>query len=461
MLRHLVLIFSLVLAALSVGVGLRLERAALERSLPRAAVAPGVKLDGEQPDGDFEAAVHTRAGALAGREITLTFEGRPLTRVHLEELGLQADADFALAKAGSIAQTGSLEARAREARAAEGGSYDVALPTSLPVEALAERLLPFKEEIDTRARAAKRKLNPAEHKDEISPHANGRYLDVYATAEAVLRAALRGEDSVDVATFSWVPDATGDAVRAADVSTLVGNFETRFGGPPGRDLNITTATSRLDGLVLMPGETISFNDEVGPRTEENGFHPAPEIYKGEIREGIGGGACQVASTFYAAAFFAGLDVLERRNHSRPSAYIRTGLDATVSFPVLDLRIKNPFDFPIVVAARAEQGKMRFELWGRARQVEVELATATKGILKYTRKLERHAGLPAGEFRVKQRGKRGMQLRRLKTVRNLGSGAATVEESVDTYPPQQEVVIAAPDVKDADLPPLEPPADGGA
>lgn len=66
--------------------------------------------------------MHARAGALAGREITLSFEGRPLTRVHLKELGLQADADFAIAKAGSIARSGSLEARAREARAAEDGS---------------------------------------------------------------------------------------------------------------------------------------------------------------------------------------------------------------------------------------------------------------------------------------------------------------------------------------------------
>lgn len=409
--RSSVLFASLLFAASALGGGIWLEHRA-SRSRPTTPASPPAA---PPPD---EAA----ARALADARVELAFEGRSVT-LRLGDLGLHGD------------------------------------PPDLDVELVAAALAPLKDELDEKPRAAKRHLDGERRRDEVEPHKDGRYLDVYAAIDRLLVAGRAGEAKVELAPFRWVPEATADAVRGADTSQLVGSFETRFGGPPGRDRNIATATSRLDGLVLMPGEAVSFNDEVGARTEANGFFPAPEIYKGEIREGIGGGSCQVASTFYAASFFAGLDVLERRNHSRPSAYIRTGLDATVSFPVLDLRIRNPFPFPIVVAARAEQGKMRFELWGRARPVEVELSTATKGSLKYNRKLERHAGLPAGEFRIKQRGKRGMQLRRLKTVKDLASGRSTVEESIDTYPPQQEIVVAAPDVKEADLPPLEPPTGG--
>ena len=116
-------------------------------------------------------------------------------------------------------------------------------------------------------------------------------------------------------------------------------------------MNIDAAASKLDGLVLEPGELFSFNAVVGDRSEENGFQKSWEINKGEMVEGVGGGTCQVASTFYAAAFFSGLDVLERLPHSRPSAYIPMGLDSTVVYPAVDLKVRNPHSFPVVVHAK--------------------------------------------------------------------------------------------------------------
>ena len=128
----------------------------------------------------------------------------------------------------------------------------------------------------------------------------------------------------------------------------------------------------------------------------------------------------------------------------------------MSYPVLDLKVRNPFDYPIVLSTSAKGGVMAVKLLGKKREVNVSLATQTKAILKYSRKLERSGFLPAGEFKVKQRGKRGLSLLRLKTVEDLDSGEVKVEESIDIYPPTQEIVIVAPDVKEADLPPIEPP-----
>jgi vancomycin resistance protein YoaR len=153
---------------------------------------------------------------------------------------------------------------------------------------------------------------------------------------------------------------------------------------------------------------------------------------------------------HGAAFFAGLDILERRNHSRPSAYIRPGLDATVSYPVLDLRIQNPFAFPVLVHAKIDGGTLRFEILGHDRPVSVELATETAGIFKYTRKIEKVAGLEG--VVVKQRGKNGMAIRRIKTV-HLASGESKVVESKDTYPATQEILRIPPDYDVTTLPPL--------
>ena len=103
---------------------------------------------------------------------------------------------------------------------------------------------------------------------------------------------------------------------------------------------------------------VSFNAIVGDRSEENGFQKSWEIFKGEMVEGVGGGTCQVASTFHAAAFFGGLDVLERLPHSRPSAYIPMGLDSTVVYPIVDLKLRNPHPFPVVVHAKTDGNKLR-------------------------------------------------------------------------------------------------------
>src|SRR5262249_46331459 len=198
-----------------------------------------------------------------------------------------------------------------------------------------------------------------------TPHAAGRYLDVYAAAEAAARALEGFAEAAAVPVFEIVPRASSEVVAAIDTSQMVSRFETRFGytgDQVGRAQNIRRASGEMDGVVLMPGEVVSFNRNVGPRTEDNGFAMAPEIYKGELRPGIGGGTCQVSGTLHAAAYLGGIDVVERANHSRPSGYIRMGLDATVVYPTVDLKLRNPYDFPIVLHATIDRGTLAFELY---------------------------------------------------------------------------------------------------
>ena len=123
--------------------------------------------------------------------------------------------------------------------------------------------------------------------------------------------------------------------------------------------------------------------------------------------------------------------------------------------MLDLRIKNTLSFPVVLVSTLERGVLRFEIRGKERPVSVELATETEGILKYTRKVQR-AALPEGEFRLKQKGKRGLRIKRKKTVTLVATGEARVEESTDTYPAQQEIYLVGPKTDESTLPPLEGP-----
>ena len=153
----------------------------------------------------------------------------------------------------------------------------------------------------------------------------------------------------------------------------------------GRSWNIALAASRLDGLVLPPGRSLSFNRTVGPRGLEEGFRPAPELVDGDRVEGIGGGVCQVASTLYAAALEAGLAIEARQAHSRPSRYLPPGLDATVSHSHgVDLVLRNDSGSPLTLRAAVSRGRLTVEIHSTgaartAQAVEIETAARPEGL----------------------------------------------------------------------------------
>src|SRR6516225_9879693 len=126
-------------------------------------------------------------------------------------------------------------------------------------------------------------------------------------------------------------------------------------------------------------------------------------------EGVGGGTCQVASTFHAATFFAGFEVLERLPHSRPSAYIPMGLDSTVVYPIVDLKVRNPYPFPVVVHARTEGNKLKMELLGAQRLVKVSFHREIVDSVPYSRKVNEDDKLSGNHVVHKQHGIRGFHI----------------------------------------------------
>lgn len=418
-------------------------------------VARGVRVGGVDASGPgARAAAEIAARRALERRVTLTWGTEALLDASLEELGATVDIQRAAAAAAAIAREGGLLARLDAALEAQRGRVDIPVRVSLPVEPLAARLAELKEERDAPPVAAK--LDVANRT--ATEHTPGRYLDVYAAAEAIARAAEGPEGKIAIAipAFEIAPRASREVVAAIDASVIVSRFETRFGyvgDQVGRAQNVARAASQMEGVVLMPGDVVSFNANVGPRSLENGFAEAPEIYKGEMREGVGGGTCQVAGTLHAAAYLAGVEVVERSNHSRPSGYIRMGLDATVVYPTVDLKLKNPYDFPIVLHASIDKGTLVFELLGKGRPATVSFDTATVGVADYKRKIEEIAGMPEGKVRLKQKGIRGYSIKKTRTI-HLAAGGDRIEVTTDTYPPTFEIYQVAPGTDvDAVLPPL--------
>ena len=139
--------------------------------------------------------------------------------------------------------------------------------------------------------------------------------------------------------------------------SVLGSYTTYYDAKIPRANNVILAASRINGVVVKPGESFSFSKTILPRTAENGYVNAPIIVNKKYTNGIGGGVCQVSSTLYAAMVSASLPATERHAHSLPSHYIPAGLDATIAGNSKDLKFTNTFNYSIVIYASADNGTL--------------------------------------------------------------------------------------------------------
>jgi vancomycin resistance protein YoaR len=130
---------------------------------------------------------------------------------------------------------------------------------------------------------------------------------------------------------------------------LMATFRTSLQGrTEGQKLNAAKAARAVNEAVIPAGSTFSFNQRVGSWTRERGFVRAPVSLGGVLVPSWGGGVCQVSTTLYVAAILAGLEVLERHHHAVAPSYVPKGMDAAVAYGVADLRLRNPFPFPVQI-----------------------------------------------------------------------------------------------------------------
>ncbi|MEZ4233687.1 MAG: VanW family protein, partial [Polyangiaceae bacterium] len=236
----------------------------------------------------------------------------------------------------------------------------------------------------------------------------GRTLNIPRTVSSITAGQEFDEYEVlGLEVRSTPPQVTLDMLADIDVSKVLGEFQTKFAGTgEGRSLNIERGAELLNGVVIAPGQTLSFNDRVGDRTLARGFTWAPVILDDELTPGVGGGTCQVASTLHAAAVYGALDVVDRRSHSRPSGYAPMGLDATVIYGEVDLKVRNPYDTPIIVHAFIPSpGYLKVELLGRDAP-KVEYKYGVSRAYDFYRRITTKPWLKPGKRVKRQRGHKG-------------------------------------------------------
>ncbi len=136
---------------------------------------------------------------------------------------------------------------------------------------------------------------------------------------------------------------------------ILSTFSTNYVNNPNRTINLMIASEKINGTVIMPGETFSFNQVVGERTIAGGYKNAAIFVNGEVEDGLAGGICQISSTLYDAVIGANLEITERHNHSKLTSYLSGGKDATVVWGRYDFQFKNNREYPIKVEMSVQNG----------------------------------------------------------------------------------------------------------
>lgn len=160
------------------------------------------------------------------------------------------------------------------------------------------------------------------------------------------------------------PNVTTNMIGTEAFPDLLSTFSTNYvASNKNRTTNLILAANKINGTVLMPGETFSYNKVVGARTIAAGYKEAPIYVSGQVVDGLGGGICQITSTLYNAVVLANLEVTQRTNHQFVPSYVRASRDATVVYGAIDFQFKNNRDYPIKLVCSVANGVANFQIFG--------------------------------------------------------------------------------------------------
>lgn len=160
------------------------------------------------------------------------------------------------------------------------------------------------------------------------------------------------------------PNVTTNMIGTEAFPDLLSEFSTKYvASNKNRTTNLVLASNKINGTVLMPGETFSYNKVVGERTIAAGYKEAPIYVSGRVEDGLGGGICQITTTLYNAALYANLDILERSNHQFVPSYANASRDATVVYGAIDFKFKNNRNYPIKIICSVSNGIANFKILG--------------------------------------------------------------------------------------------------
>ncbi|MBW7459325.1 VanW family protein, partial [Paenibacillus sepulcri] len=236
------------------------------------------------------------------------------------------------------------------------------------------------------------------------------------------------------------PNVTLERLKNEGVERKIISFTTDFSASgAGRAFNVSMTAKTLNGWELAPGEVFDYNKVIALTREKYGYRQAPVILNGELVPGIGGGICQVSSTLYNAALLAGLEMVERRNHSLPVSYLPKGQDATFAEGAINFRFKNTTGKHLIIRTVVENGRLTVKLFGTMpANVKYSIDSRTVKVIDPPVREVPSKAVPPGGRLLLSSGKSGYIVETYRTLTKNGKTVSRERISRDTYRAQPAV-----------------------
>ena len=290
------------------------------------------------------------------------------------QLGVTVDPEQSVRAAYAVGREGWIGGRAYETLRGYFGGVEVPAAVSYDEQTARQAIAGLTDEVRQEPEDASYEVSGDEM--EVVGGDPGQKLDVQQTLANLDESLSSMDGQVRLATTGIEPEKTVDELQSDAPTEKLGEFETdyRYSDSEARKDNLEMSANAVNGTVMEPGETFSMNEHlIGLDYKE-----AKVFAEGGESTALGGGLCQVTSTVYMAAQYAGMEIVERTPHYTTLPYIRPGFDATVWFggqgiEPLDMKFKNTNDSNILVREYVtEKGILKAEIWGQPNGKEVEM-----------------------------------------------------------------------------------------
>lgn len=283
-------------------------------------------------------------------------------------------------------------------------------------------------------------LDISGEKVKVIPDSDGLKMDISKSMENFDNQTKKGNYKNELVVK--VTPAKVKKEQLANIDTNLGTYSTTFKTSQiNRSINIKLATDSISNVLLMPGETFSFNKHTGKRSKENGYKSAPVIMEGEMEEDYGGGVCQVSSTLYNSVLYAGLEIVNVKNHTIPSSYVPKGRDATVADSGIDFLFKNNLKHPVYIKNYVSGNQIVCNIYGSAEDKQnITISTKLDGVSQTTMKRVNDPTMPKGKEKVDKSGRNAYSVSTYRTFNDANGKKIKTEKIANSYYPKKEGII---------------------
>ena len=273
-------------------------------------------------------------------------------------------------------------------------------------------------------------------------HAQVNGIDFAISLEQAKQILSEEKEEYVIPLKITIPEVTLDDLSKEAFPQILGTFTTTYSASnENRETNLKLSSEKINGTIIMPGETFSYNKIVGERTIAKGYKEAVVYSGGKVINGIGGGICQLSSTLYNAVVYANLEIVSRSNHMFLTSYVTAGRDATVSWGTLDFAFKNTRKYPIKVVSIVKNGLVTIEIQGLKEEKEYEVVIENKvtEVIPYQVKYVKDNQLEEGETEIVQYGANGAKSITYKVLKYNGNVVSREILSTDTYSALERII----------------------